>query len=141
MTSSLIREKLSNLVKTPGCYLMKDKNGQIIYVGKAKNLKSRVSSYFNSSKDHSVKTRALVREIHDFDLMYAKTELEALLLERTLIKHHKPHYNILLRDDKEYPFIKVNFNETWPRVEKVRNDWMMVLTTLGPLLIQGNFIL
>ena len=125
-------------MKTPGCYLMKDKNGQIIYVGKAKNLKSRVSSYFNSSKDHSVKTRALVREIHDFDLMYAKTELEALLLERTLIKHHKPHYNILLRDDKEYPFIKVNFNETWPRVEKVRKRLDDGANYIGPFANPGQ---
>ena len=120
MTNSLIKEKLSQLVKTPGCYLMKNKDGVIIYVGKAKNLKSRVSSYFNRSKDHSLKTRALVSEIQDFDLMHAKTEVEALLLERTLIKHHKPQYNILLRDDKEYPYIKVNFKDNWPRIEKVR---------------------
>ena len=103
---------------------------------KISNQESVVTSI--PQKDHSIKTRALVAEIHDFDLMYTKTELEALLLERTLIKHHKPHYNILLRDDKEYPYIKVNFNDTWPRVEKVRKELDDGATYIGPFANPGQ---
>ncbi len=124
-------EKLRFLPKEPGVYLMKDVKGTIIYVGKAKNLKSRVTSYFQS-KDHTIKTRALVADIRDFELMLTKNEIEAILLERTLIKHHKPRYNILLRDDKEFPFIRVDFNETWPRLEKVRRRKEDGATYVGP---------
>ncbi|SMF33006.1 excinuclease ABC subunit UvrC [Pseudobacteriovorax antillogorgiicola] len=114
-----LREKIEHLPKSPGVYFMKNCKGKIIYVGKAKNLKSRVSSYFQS-RDQHIKTRALVDEIKDFDLMITKTEVEALLLERSMIRHHQPYYNILLRDDKEYPFVRVDFNDPWPRIQKVR---------------------
>lgn len=124
-------EKLRILPKEPGVYLMKDGKNTIIYVGKAKNLKSRVTSYFQS-KDHTIKTRALVAEIRDFELMLTKNEIEAILLERTLIKHHKPRYNILLRDDKEFPFIRVDFREPWPRLEKVRRRKDDGATYVGP---------
>ncbi|NRA63679.1 MAG: excinuclease ABC subunit UvrC [Pseudobacteriovorax sp.] len=114
-----IREKLQHLPTEPGVYLMKDKKNQIIYVGKAKSVKNRVSQYFQKSEQHP-RTRALVSEIADFDLMLTKTEVEALLLERTLIRHHQPRYNVLLRDDKEYPFVRIDFNDDWPRIRKVR---------------------
>ncbi len=112
--------KLKQLPQDSGVYLMKDQKGVIIYVGKAKNLKNRVSSYFQSNQQQSYKTRALVAEITDFDLMLTQTEVEALLLERTLIRHHMPRYNILLRDDKEYPLIRIHLEDPWPRLEKVR---------------------
>ncbi len=117
---TLVEEKLKQLPQDSGVYLMKDKKGSIIYVGKAKNLKNRVSSYFQNSKQHSYKTQALVADIRDFDLMLTKTEVEALLLERTLIRHHQPRFNILLRDDKEYPVLRVCLADPWPRLEKVR---------------------
>jgi excinuclease ABC subunit C len=117
---TLLADKLKQLPQDSGVYLMKDQKGTIIYVGKAKNLKNRVSSYFQSGGQQTHKTRALVHEITDFDLMLTKTEIEALLLERTLIRHHAPRYNILLRDDKEYPYLRVHFDDPWPRLEKVR---------------------
>jgi excinuclease ABC subunit C len=108
---TLLADKLKQLPQDSGVYLMKDQKGTIIYVGKAKNLKNRVSSYFQSGGQHTHKTRALVSEITDFDLMLTKTEIEALLLERTLIRHHMPRFNILLRDDKEYPYLRVHFSD------------------------------
>ncbi len=115
-----LTDKLKQLPSDSGVYLMKDKKGTIIYVGKAKNLKNRVSSYFQSSSQHSYKTRALVGDICDFDLMLVQNEVEALLLERTLIRHHLPRFNILLRDDKEYPFLRICYEDPWPRIQKVR---------------------
>ena len=110
---------------------MKNGRGTVIYVGKAKQLKTRVMSYFNHSRK-DIKTRKLVEHIYDLDVMITKTESEALLLERTLIKHHKPQFNILLRDDKEYPYIRVDFGEDWPRIEKVRRRKEDNATYLGP---------
>ncbi|MES2746025.1 MAG: excinuclease ABC subunit UvrC, partial [Bdellovibrionota bacterium] len=115
-----LADKLKQLPQDSGVYLMKDKKGTIIYVGKAKNLKNRVSSYFQNSNQHTYKTRALVGEICDFDLMLVQNEVEALLLERTLIRHHMPRFNILLRDDKEYPFLRICYEDPWPRIQKVR---------------------
>ncbi|RYZ57578.1 MAG: excinuclease ABC subunit UvrC, partial [Proteobacteria bacterium] len=115
-----LADKLKQLPTDSGVYLMKDKKGTIIYVGKAKSLKSRVSSYFQSSNQHTYKTRALVGDICDFDLMLVQNEVEALLLERTLIRHHMPRFNILLRDDKEYPFLRICYEDPWPRIQKVR---------------------
>jgi excinuclease ABC subunit C len=112
---------------------MKDSRGDIIYVGKAKNLKSRVTSYFGKHASvSSMKTKVLVEKIFDLDVMLTQTEVEALLLERTLIKHHKPQYNILLRDDKEYPWLRIDMNEDWPRIEKVRRRKDDGATYLGP---------
>ena len=90
-----LKDKIKSLPKNPGVYLMKNVRGSIIYVGKAKNLKNRVTSYFSNSEQQP-KTKALVKEISDFELMLTQNEIEAFLLERTLIKHHRPHYNILL---------------------------------------------
>lgn len=117
---------------------MKGSKGQVLYVGKAKELKSRVSSYFTDSKDHSPKTRSLVREIFDFEVMLVKTEVEALLLERTLIKHHQPPFNILLRDDKEYPFIRIDFSVDWPRLEIVRRRQDDRAEYFGPFSAAGS---
>ena len=95
----------------PGVYLMRDKNGQVIYVGKAKVLKNRVSQYFANLASHTAKTRRLVENIDDFETIYAKTEFDALLLENTLIKRYKPKYNILLKDDKGYPYVRLGKGE------------------------------
>lgn len=114
----MIDEKLSLVPHKPGCYLMKDKNGIIIYVGKSKNLKNRLTSYFKSS--HTGKTAMLVRDIRDFEYIITSSELESLLLEINLIKKHDPKYNILLRDDKSYPYIEVT-NEKVFRLLVVRN--------------------
>ena len=96
-----IKEKLKLLTTEPGCYLMKNSSSQIIYVGKAKNLKRRVSSYFN--KEHTGKTKALVENIKDFEYIVTATEVESLLLEINLIKKYSPKYNIMLKDNKSYP--------------------------------------
>ena len=111
--NKLIQSKLELLPTSPGCYIHKDKNGAIIYVGKAKNLRNRVRSYFRGS--HDTKTEALVSEIEDFEFIVTESNIEALLLEINLIKENKPKYNIMLKDDKSYPFIKIT-NETYPRL-------------------------
>ncbi|NLM63380.1 MAG: excinuclease ABC subunit UvrC [Mollicutes bacterium] len=114
----MIKEKLSITPNKPGCYLMMNKSGKIIYVGKAKNLKKRLSSYFRGK--HTGKTAKLVNEIADFDYIVVSSETEALILELNLIKKHNPKYNILLRDDKSYPYIELT-NEPVPRLMIVRN--------------------
>ncbi len=111
--NKLIQSKLELLPTSPGCYIHKDKNGAIIYVGKAKNLRNRVRSYFRGS--HDTKTEALVSEIEDFEFIVTESNIEALLLEINLIKENKPKYNIMLKDDKSYPFIKIT-NESYPRL-------------------------
>ena len=113
----MLKEKLLLLPNKPGCYLMKDKNGVIIYVGKAKNLKNRVNSCFKSS--HTGKTKVLVSNIVDFEYIITNSELEALLLEINLIKEHNPKYNVLLKDDKSYPYIEIT-DEKVPRLLIVR---------------------
>ena len=109
----MIKSKLELLPTSPGCYIHKDKNGTIIYVGKAKNLRNRVRSYFHGS--HDTKTEALVSEIVDFEFIVTESNIEALLLEINLIKENRPKYNIMLKDDKSYPFIKIT-NERYPRL-------------------------
>ena len=111
--NNLIKSKLELLPTSPGCYIHKDKNGTIIYVGKAKNLRNRVRSYFRGS--HDTKTEALVSEIVDFEFIVTESNIEALLLEINLIKENKPKYNIMLKDDRSYPFIKIT-NERYPRL-------------------------
>lgn len=119
MANEIIEKKLALLPLKPGVYLMKNKAGTIIYVGKSRSLKKRVSSYFNRQHDSS-KTKALVAVIEDFEYIITNTEVEALILENNLIKKHNPHYNILLKDNKTYPYIKVTMKERFPRLEKVR---------------------
>lgn len=115
-----IEEELKKLPDKPGVYIMKDKNDEIIYVGKAISLKKRVRQYFQSSKNNPPKVQAMVKNISEFEYIIVDNEVEALILEANLIKKHKPKYNILLRDDKQYPYIKVSTNEKYPRVFKTR---------------------
>jgi excinuclease ABC subunit C len=112
-------DKANTLPQQPGCYLMKDKNGRVIYVGKAKKLKSRVISYFNHSAK-SYKTNYMVSHVIDFEFILTLSDAESFVLENNLIKEHSPKYNIRLRDDKSYPYIQVNWNEPYPRLEYVR---------------------
>ena len=114
----IIKEKLKLVPSTPGCYLMHDINGTVIYVGKAKILKRRLNSYFN--REHIGKTKLLVEHIADFEYIVTSSEVEALILEINLIKKYDPKYNILLRDDKSYPYIEIT-NEKYPRLMVVRN--------------------
>lgn len=116
----ILEDKVKNMPSEPGVYLMKDEGGQIIYIGKAISLKNRVRSYFSSQHQNSPKTRALVKNIRDIDFIITDSELEALILESNLIKKHRPKYNISLKDDKNYPLIKVTINEDFPRIEIVR---------------------
>lgn len=128
--NNLIKSKLELLPTSPGCYIHKDKNGTIIYVGKAKNLRNRVRSYFRGS--HDTKTEALVSEIVDFEFIVTESNIEALLLEINLIKENKPKYNIMLKDDKSYPFIKIT-NERYPRLIITRQVKRMVVSILVPI--------
>lgn len=115
-----LEERLKSLPEMPGVYIMKDKSDEIIYVGKAINLKKRVSQYFNNSKNHSLKVMNMVKNISDFEYIIVNNEVEALILESNLIKKNRPKYNIILRDDKQYPYIKVTVNEKYPRILKTR---------------------
>ena len=112
---------LKNLPSKPGVYLMKNSLGEVIYVGKAKILKNRVKSYFQNSKNHSEKVRVMVKHIAEFEYIVTDSEMEALILECNLIKKYSPWYNILLKDDKFYPFIKITVNDDFPRVFVTRN--------------------
>ena len=125
-----IAQKLRLLPDSPGCYQMKE-NGKIIYVGKAVNLKNRVRSYFHG-RDHTPKVAAMVSHITDFDIILCRTNLEALILECNLIKLYKPYYNILLKDDKHYPYIRINLNEPFPRVTLARRQTADGAKYFGP---------
>ncbi|MGD8902677.1 MAG: excinuclease ABC subunit UvrC [Anaerolineae bacterium] len=115
-----LREKLDALPTKPGVYLMKDASGKVLYVGKAVSLRARVRSYFHASASHNPKTQRLVANIADIDFIVTASELEALILESNLIKRHKPKYNVRLKDDKRYPYIKVTWQEDFPKVLIVR---------------------
>ncbi|MBK5245930.1 MAG: excinuclease ABC subunit UvrC [Peptostreptococcaceae bacterium] len=115
-----IKENLKELPDKPGVYMHKDKLGQVIYVGKASSLKNRVRQYFQSSKNMDAKVRAMVSHIEEFEYITTATEMEALILECTLIKKYMPKYNVLLRDDKTYPYIKITMFEEFPRLMKTR---------------------
>lgn len=119
LLSEALEKKIAGLPTKPGVYLHKDAEGQIIYVGKAKSLRNRVRSYFQEGRPVDAKTKALVRKIIDLDVIVTDTEVEALILENTLIKEHRPKYNILLKDDKSYPYIRIT-REEYPRVFKTR---------------------
>lgn len=115
-----IEEKLDKLPAKPGVYIMKDEKEEIIYVGKAISLRNRVRQYFQPGNNQGLKVKNMVKNIDDFEYIIVDNEVEALILEANLIKKHKPKYNILLRDDKQYPYIKVTLNEKFPRVVKTR---------------------
>ncbi|MCB9135810.1 MAG: excinuclease ABC subunit UvrC [Anaerolineales bacterium] len=120
MATAHVQALLDTLPTKPGCYLMKDKDGKIIYVGKAINLRNRVRSYFHASANHDNKTRQLVRKIADIEWIVVGSELEALILEMNLIKRHRPHYNVRMKDDKRYPYIKVHWAMPYPKVTVTR---------------------
>ena len=120
MTQHKFAEALKNLPTKPGVYLYKNAAGKVIYVGKAVNLRARVRSYFHQSAQHTPKIRQLVEEIADIEFIVAGSELEALLLENNLIKKHQPRYNVRLKDDKRYPYIKVHWQDPFPRVTTTR---------------------
>lgn len=129
---SKLSEKANNLPLLPGVYIMKDKTGQVIYVGKAKKLKNRVSSYFHG--EHLPKVEAMISKIEDFDYIIVNSELEALVLENSLIKRHKPFYNILLKDDKGYPFIRIDTGSDYPSItlsNKMLKDKAMYFGPFG----------
>jgi len=113
-------DRIATFPEQPGVYIMKDKRGRVIYVGKAISLKNRVRSYFQSSRNLSTKVATLVSKIEDIECIVTDSEVEALILECNLIKFHRPKYNILLRDDKQYPYIKISLNESFPRIQVAR---------------------
>ena len=115
----IILDKVKRLPNDPGVYIMKDKDENVIYVGKAKNLKKRVSQYFLRKQEH-IKVRNMVKNVVDFDFFIVNDEVEALALENNLIKKYKPYYNILLKDSKTYAYIKINLKEDYPRFETSR---------------------
>ena len=127
-------EKLQNLPTQPGCYLHKNTKGEIIYVGKAKNLRNRVRQYFQGSRAMDAKTQELVARIADFEFIITDTEAEALILESNLIKRHKPRFNVMLKDDKAYPHLKITINEDFPRVFKTRRVEKDGAAYFGPYL-------
>lgn len=125
MTFAELKEKALSLPYAPGVYIMRDKTDKVIYVGKAKKLKNRVSQYFQDTASHTPKTRLMVSKIHHFDVIVASSEFEALVLECSLIKRHMPKYNILLKDDKGYPYLRLDMREIYPvitLVNKVKDD-------------------
>lgn len=126
-----LRNKATKLPVNPGVYIMKDINGKIIYIGKAKSLKDRVSQYFGSQKNHEEKVRKMVSNVNNFDYILTDSEFEALVLECSLIKQYKPKYNILLKDDKGYNYIKIT-NEKWPRIYESKQVIDDGATYIGP---------
>lgn len=119
MTFEELKDKALSLPYAPGVYIMRDKNDKVIYVGKAKKLKNRVSQYFQDTASHTPKTRMMVSKIHHFDVIVAASEFEALVLECSLIKRHMPKYNILLKDDKGYPYLRLDMKEIYPKITMV----------------------
>ncbi|HEX9912422.1 MAG TPA: excinuclease ABC subunit UvrC, partial [candidate division Zixibacteria bacterium] len=115
-----LKDRLQNLPSQPGVYLLKDSKSNIIYIGKAKSLKNRVSSYFQKSSPYDAKSQALISKISDFDTIVTDSEIEALILESNLVKEHHPRYNIDLKDDKRFPYVKVSTYEKFPRILVVR---------------------
>jgi len=120
LTSSLIKEQLDQLPASPGVYLMKDAEGNILYVGKAADLHNRVRSYFSAVQKLPHKLQMMVGQVSDFEFYVTNSDQEALILECNLIKRHRPHYNVRLKDDKAFPYIRINLDEEWPRVQFTR---------------------
>jgi excinuclease ABC subunit C len=133
MDQLLLKDKLQTLPTKPGVYLMKDEGGEVIYVGKSVNLRHRVRSYFQASASHSPKLHRLIYHIADFDFIVTDSEIEALILECNLIKEHRPKYNIRLKDDKRYPYVKITWQEDYPRVIVTRRMERDGARYFGPL--------
>ena len=138
MTFEELKEKAHSLPLKPGVYIMQDKQSDVIYVGKAKALKNRVSQYFQDSAGHTEKTRAMVSQIDHFDVIIADSEFEALVLECSLIKRHQPRYNILLKDDKGYPYIRLSMQEAYPRFSLVNRPAQDGARYFGPYGSRGS---
>ena len=133
MDQLLLKDKLQTLPTKPGVYLMKDEQDEVIYVGKSVNLRNRVRSYFQASASHSLKLHRLIYRIADFDFIVTDSEIEALILECNLIKEHRPRYNIRLKDDKRYPYIKITWQEDYPRIIVTRRMERDGARYFGPL--------
>jgi excinuclease ABC subunit C len=136
--AAAFEERLRRVPESPGVYLWKDAQGKLLYVGKSKRLRDRMRSYFGAPRGLNDKTRRLVSRIADFDIIVTQSELEALLLEMNLIKQHRPQYNILLKDDKSYPYIKVTVQDEWPRVAYVRRVEKDGARYFGPYASPGS---
>ena len=138
MTASPVLEQARALPERPGVYLMKDARGQVLYIGKARRLRSRVRSYFGSGRSMERRIHALVEQIHTLDHVVTSNEAEALLLEATLVKRHQPVYNVRLKDDKHYPYLKVDVQEDWPRVTITRRVEQDGARYFGPYASAGS---
>ncbi|HEX8237479.1 MAG TPA: excinuclease ABC subunit UvrC [Abditibacteriaceae bacterium] len=132
ISSGTLEEKLAHLPDAPGVYLHKNAEGKVVYIGKARNLKNRVRSYFNKDGGHSPFTRKMVRLITDFETIVTRTEKEALILENNLVKMHKPHFNIRLKDDKRYPYLKLTTGDAYPALLEVRQPKNDKAVYFGP---------
>ena len=133
--NTVLEDKIALLPEKPGVYKMLDDTGTVIYVGKAKILKNRVRQYFRSSGNHSPKVRAMVSHIADFETIEVHSEVEALSLESNLIKEFMPKYNILLKDDKHFPYFRIDLRQDFPRIEIVRRVKPDGATYLGPYIV------
>lgn len=137
-TIKTLRAKLKNTPENPGIYIHKNASQDVLYVGKAKNLYNRLHSYFYSFQSQSMKTQSLISQIHDFDFVVTQNEQEALILENNFIKHNKPPFNILLRDDKTYPYLRINIKDPWSRVTLVRRKKSDDAIYFGPYVEPGK---
>jgi excinuclease ABC subunit C len=133
-----VKKRLQKTPASPGIYIMKDSKGKVIYVGKAKHLKNRLRSYFQDSTSLDARKTKMVKEIKSFDYVVTKNELEALVLEANFIKRTKPRYNIILRDDKNYPYLRLTLNEQWPRLEVTRKIVKDGSLYFGPYVPAGS---
>ena len=133
--NTVLEDKIALLPEKPGVYKMLDETGTVIYVGKAKILKNRVRQYFHASKNHSPKVLAMVSHIADFETIEVHSEVEALSLESNLIKEFMPKYNILLKDDKHFPYFRIDMKQDFPRIEIVRRVKPDGATYLGPYIV------
>ncbi|RMG02318.1 MAG: excinuclease ABC subunit UvrC [Nitrospirae bacterium] len=137
MKKTALEEKLKHIPDSPGVYLFKDEKERVLYVGKAKSLKNRVRSYFRSSSSLEPRKQKMVRKVRDLSVLVTENELEALALEANLIKEYRPKYNVILRDDKNYPYIRLSINEEWPRLEIVRRIAKDGALYFGPYIPAG----
>ena len=143
MTFDVLKDRARDLPLAPGVYIMRDKSNHVIYVGKAKKLKNRVSQYFQDTASHSIKTRQMVSKIDHFDVIVAASEFEALVLECSLIKRYLPKYNILLKDDKGYPYIRLNMKDRYPAitmVNKIADDGAEYFGPFGSRGVTNNIL-
>jgi len=132
MADTELTKKLANLPDAPGCYLFKDKAGKVVYVGKAKALKNRVRTYFQPNAHHDAKTEAMLRKVVDLDMLVTDNEMEALILESNLVREYRPRYNVSLKDDKRFPYLKITTQEPYPRLLVVRRVEKDGATYFGP---------